>query len=135
MSLDSVELMATAIRAADAGGGWIARCDSLASIPQISFRDYDVPAMLPEALGIAEDRIVYIGAGASAHEDNEPLARVEWTGTPGKTVALQKVMERTGCTRMISIMSSFIPASPACPKWRDASLGWARIVRSPFTAG
>ena len=87
------------------------------------------------AAGIAEDRIVYIGAGASAHEDNEPLARVEWTGTPGMTVALQKVMEKNGLSATISIMSSFIPASPACPKWRGASLGWARIARSPSTAG
>ena len=41
------------MRITDAGGGWIARCDWLASIPQISFREYDVPAMLPRALGIA----------------------------------------------------------------------------------
>ena len=299
--LDSVELMATAIRAADAdaGGGWIARCDWLASIPQISFRDYDVPAMLPEALGIApahvsqapspdgdspvrhindaanaigsgtasvciltggeavrtslrraaaagytkplfagavakatdlrrryglitpadiyplyenaaraawgqtlaegqaesgeiwshlsevaagsegawinkaysaeeitnfnadnrpiafpyaklmvanssvnqaaalivtslaaaraagiaEDRIVYIGAGASAHEDNEPLARVEWTGTPGMTVALQKVMEKNGLCAddldHVELYSCF----PCVPKMARRELG------------
>ena len=52
--LDSVELMAAAARNADAdaGGGWLARADWLAIIPQISFREYDVPAMLPKALGI-----------------------------------------------------------------------------------
>ena len=53
--LDSVELMAAAARLAnaDAGGNWLENCDWLAITPQISFRDYDVPAMLPKALGIA----------------------------------------------------------------------------------
>jgi acetyl-CoA C-acetyltransferase len=57
--LDSVELMAAAARAADqdAGGGWLSQCDWLASIPQISFREYDVPVMLPKALGIAPRRV------------------------------------------------------------------------------
>ena len=45
------------------------------------------------AAGIDKNRIVYIGAGASAHEDSEPLARAEWTGTPAMRVALKKVME------------------------------------------
>lgn len=53
--LDSVGLMATAIRKADedAGGGWLARCDWLANVAQASFRDLDVVKQLPEALGIA----------------------------------------------------------------------------------
>jgi acetyl-CoA C-acetyltransferase len=55
VGLDSVELMAAAARLAnaDAGSNWLENCDWLAITPQISFRDYDVPAMLPKALGIA----------------------------------------------------------------------------------
>jgi acetyl-CoA C-acetyltransferase len=45
------------------------------------------------AAGIAESRLVYIGAGAAAHEDSEPLARADWTGTPSMKVVLEKVME------------------------------------------
>ena len=58
--LDSVELMAEALRRADAdaGGKWLARADWLAIIPQISFRSYDVPAMLPAALGIAPAHVM-----------------------------------------------------------------------------
>ena len=53
--LDSVELMAQALRRAehDAGGDWLNRADWLAITPQISFREFDVPTMLPDALGIA----------------------------------------------------------------------------------
>lgn len=56
LGLDSVELMLAAARSADAdadaGGGWLDRCDWVESIPQISFREYDVPAMLSQALDI-----------------------------------------------------------------------------------
>ena len=45
-----------------------------------------------KAAGIDESRLVYIGAGASAHEDNEPLTRAEWTGTPSMRVVLRQVM-------------------------------------------
>lgn len=57
--LDSVELMAAALRNADsdAGGGWLAQADWLAIVPQISFRNLDVPTLLPEALGIAPARV------------------------------------------------------------------------------
>ncbi len=44
------------------------------------------------AAGIDESRLVYIGAGAAAHEDNEPLTRAAWTGTPSLKVTLNKVM-------------------------------------------
>ena len=42
--LDSVGLMAEAIRKADAdaGGGWLERCDWLANVQQIAFRGMDV---------------------------------------------------------------------------------------------
>ena len=53
--LDSIGLMAAAARAADrdAGGGLLSRCDWLAIVPQISFRELDPVALLPTALGIA----------------------------------------------------------------------------------
>jgi acetyl-CoA C-acetyltransferase len=57
--LDSVQLMAAAARAADAdaGGGFLARCDWLAIVPQISYRDLDPAALLPGALGISPKHI------------------------------------------------------------------------------
>lgn len=58
--LYSVGLMAQALRRADAdaGGGWLERADWLAIVPQISFRELDVPAMLPRALGIAPAHVM-----------------------------------------------------------------------------
>jgi hypothetical protein len=52
--LDSVGLMAAAIRRADedAGGGWLERCDWLANVQQVSFPGMDVVGLLPEQLGI-----------------------------------------------------------------------------------
>ena len=52
--LDSLGLMAAALREADAdaGGGWLPRLDSLAVVDQISFRDLgDVSAPLAEQIG------------------------------------------------------------------------------------
>jgi acetyl-CoA C-acetyltransferase len=53
--LDSVGLMAAAIRKADedAGGGWLARCDWLANVQQMAFPGMDVVGLLPKELGIA----------------------------------------------------------------------------------
>ena len=57
--LDSIGLMASAARAADrdAGGGFVAHCDWLAVVPQISFRELDPPSLLPVALGIAPGHV------------------------------------------------------------------------------
>ena len=57
--LDSIDLMAAAARAADrdAGGHLLSRCDWLAIVPQISFRELDPVALLPAALGIAPTHV------------------------------------------------------------------------------
>ena len=51
---DSLELMVAAARAADAdaGGGWLARCDRAWVVPQISCPGLDLPGQLPVALGL-----------------------------------------------------------------------------------
>ena len=56
--LDSAELMVAALEAADedAGGGWIARCDALLVVPQLSF-EMDVPSALAAATGIPTNAI------------------------------------------------------------------------------
>ncbi|MGO8861108.1 MAG: acetyl-CoA acetyltransferase [Acidimicrobiales bacterium] len=53
--MDSIDLMVAAARAADqdAGGRFIAVCDWLACVPQISFRELDAETLLPQALGIS----------------------------------------------------------------------------------
>ena len=53
--LDSTGLMAEAIRRADAdaGGGWLERCDWLANVQQMAFPGADVLGQLPQQLGIS----------------------------------------------------------------------------------
>ena len=53
--LDSTGLMAEAIRRADAdaGGGWLERCDWLANVQQMAFPGADVLGQLPQKLGIS----------------------------------------------------------------------------------
>jgi acetyl-CoA C-acetyltransferase len=61
--LDCIGLMAAAACAADedAGGGLLSRCDWLAIVPKISFRDLDPVALLPAALGIAPGHVRQAG--------------------------------------------------------------------------
>ena len=73
--------------------------------------------------GIEESRLVYIGAGASAHEDNEPLTRAEWTGTPSMQVALQKVMELNGLTSADLDHVELYSCFPCVPKLARRELG------------
>lgn len=75
------------------------------------------------AAGIAESRLVYIGAGASAHEDNEPLTRAEWTGTPAMQVALEKVMELNGLTSQDLDHVELYSCFPCVPKLARRILG------------
>lgn len=59
--LDSLQLMVAAARAADgdAGGGWIARCDWMGIVRQLSFPALDtaIPSALPAALGVAPGHV------------------------------------------------------------------------------
>ena len=73
--------------------------------------------------GIDESRLVYIGAGASAHEDNEPLTRAEWTGTPSMRVTLRKVMELNGLTAANLDHVELYSCFPCVPKLARRELG------------
>lgn len=84
------------------------------------------------AAGIADDRLVFIGAGASAHESDEPLTRAEWTGTPSMDLVLDKVMELNGIAANdlgpVELYSCF----PCVPKMARRKLGLG--VDRPLTA-
>jgi acetyl-CoA C-acetyltransferase len=51
---DSAQLMlaALAVAGADAGGGWVERCERILVVPQLSFSEIDVPRTLAEATGL-----------------------------------------------------------------------------------
>lgn len=73
--------------------------------------------------GIAEERLVYIGAGASAHESNEPLTRAEWTGTPSMDLVLDKVMELNGLAANDLDHVELYSCFPCVPKMARRRLG------------
>ncbi|MEJ5979082.1 acetyl-CoA acetyltransferase [Novosphingobium sp. PS1R-30] len=76
------------------------------------------------AAGFAEDRLVFVGAGASAHESDEPLARAEWTGTPSMDLVLDKVLALNGLAAddldHVELYSCF----PCVPKMARRRLGF-----------
>jgi acetyl-CoA C-acetyltransferase len=75
------------------------------------------------AAAIAEDQIVYIGAGASAHESDEPLARAEWTGTPSMDLVLEKVLELNGLGAQNLDHVELYSCFPCVPKMARRNLG------------
>ncbi|MBV1918372.1 MAG: acetyl-CoA acetyltransferase [Sphingomonadaceae bacterium] len=75
------------------------------------------------AAGIDEGRIIYIGAGANAHEDEEPLNRVNWTGTVAMEVALEKTMELNGLAANDLDHVELYSCFPCVPKMARRILG------------
>jgi acetyl-CoA C-acetyltransferase len=74
--------------------------------------------------GIAEERLVHVGAGAAAHEPEEPLARVGWTISPSMRVSIERTMQLNGLVvddlDMVELYSCF----PCVPKMARRVLGW-----------
>lgn len=76
------------------------------------------------ALGVAEDRIVYVGKGAAAHEDDNPLLRASFAESPSMQVALNRALELngldTGGLDFVELYSCF----PCVPKMARRVIDW-----------
>jgi acetyl-CoA C-acetyltransferase len=76
------------------------------------------------AAGIAEERLVHVGAGAAAHEPDEPLDRAGWTTSPSMRVSITRAMALNRLTvddlDMVELYSCF----PCVPKMARRVLGW-----------
>ena len=74
--------------------------------------------------GVPEDRLVYIGAGAAAHEAHESMDRAEWTIPIGMQVAIEETLARNELARgdidHVKLYSCF----PCVPKMARRVLGW-----------
>lgn len=81
--------------------------------------------------GIPDDRLVYIGAGAAAHESDEPLARAEWTGTPSMDLVLDKAMALNGLAANDLDHVELYSCFPCVPKMARRKLGLG--VDQPLT--
>ncbi|CAN7534147.1 acetyl-CoA acetyltransferase [Phenylobacterium sp. LjRoot219] len=76
------------------------------------------------AAGIAEARMVFIGAGAAAHEPDEPLARADWGMPPGLTVAITRALALNGLAPEALDMAELYSCFPCVPKMARRVLGW-----------
>ena len=76
------------------------------------------------ARGIAEEQLVYIGAGAAAHESEEPLERAEWTNTPSMPVSIGRALELNGLSGSDFDFVELYSCFPCVPKLARRILGW-----------
>ena len=76
------------------------------------------------AAGVAEDRLVYIGAGAAAHEAHDPMARPGWTAPAGMQVTLEQTLARNGLTARDLDFVELYSCFPCVPKMARRVLGW-----------
>jgi acetyl-CoA C-acetyltransferase len=74
--------------------------------------------------GIGEERLIYIGAGAAAHESEEPLERAEWTSTPSMPVSISKALELNQLSGEDFDYVELYSCFPCVPKLARRILGW-----------
>lgn len=74
--------------------------------------------------GVPEDRLIYVGMGAAAHESEDFLARDSFAGSPSMAVSLRRAMElnevETEDLDHVELYSCF----PCVPKMARRVIGW-----------
>lgn len=81
--------------------------------------------------GVAEDKLIFVGNGAAAHEADDPLARGGYADSPSMTVSISRALDLNGMTvddlDHVELYSCF----PCVPKMARRVLGWP--VERPAT--
>jgi len=76
------------------------------------------------ARGISEDRLIYVGMGAAAHEDDVPLHRDRYDRSASMTVSLERTLSLNGLSAgdldMVELYSCF----PCVPKMARRIIDW-----------
>jgi acetyl-CoA C-acetyltransferase len=76
------------------------------------------------ARGIPEQRMIFVGLGAAAHEPVDLMARANYAESPGMTISLRKALElndlRTSDLDYVELYSCF----PCVPKMARRVIGW-----------
>ena len=81
-------------------------------------------AKVAREAGIAADRLVHIGAGAAAHESDDPLARATFTTTPSMRVSIERALERNAMIAKDLDMVELYSCFPCVPKMARRLLDW-----------
>lgn len=75
------------------------------------------------AAGISEDRIIYIGKGAAAHESEAVLDRARWDESPSMAVTLEQAIARNGLDPRKLDHLELYSCFPCVPKMARRVLG------------
>lgn len=76
------------------------------------------------ASGMAEDRIIHIGAGVAAHEPHEAMDRADWMTPAGMRTAIEETLARNGLTAADIDHAELYSCFPCVPKMARRVLGW-----------
>lgn len=76
--------------------------------------------------GIAEDRLIHVGAGAAAHEADDPLARHDWGIPPAMRIVLERTMQLNGLSAPDLDHVELYSCFPCMPKMARRVLDWPR---------
>lgn len=81
--------------------------------------------------GVAEDRLVYVGASAAAHESEDFLARDRFDASPSMAVSLTRALELNGIGIDQIDHAELYSCFPCVPKMARRVIGWP--VERPAT--
>ncbi|WP_295633927.1 acetyl-CoA acetyltransferase [Novosphingobium sp.] len=76
------------------------------------------------AAGVAEDRLIYIGNGAAAHESDDVLARDGYAHSAGMQVSIETAMRINGLSVSDLDCVELYSCFPCVPKMARRVLGW-----------
>ena len=76
------------------------------------------------AAGVPKERLIYVWAGAAAHEDEEPLARASWTAQESMRVSLERALQINGLEVQDLDHVELYSCFPCVPKMARRVLGW-----------
>lgn len=79
---------------------------------------------MARALGVAEDRLVYVGPGAAAHEDEDYLLRDRYDHLPSLEATVSAALERNGLEAADIDHVELYSCFPCVPKMARRALGW-----------
>ena len=74
--------------------------------------------------GVPEDRLVYVGAGAAAHESDDFLERDGFDHSPSMAVSLARALELNGVTVADIDHAELYSCFPCVPKMARRVIGW-----------
>ena len=76
------------------------------------------------ARGIPDERMIFVGLGAAAHEPADVLARAGFVESPSMTVSLRRALELNGLQTTDLDLAELYSCFPCVPKMARRVIGW-----------